>query len=173
MMITIAVRMMKCMRSMITVMTMTTAMPTMAMPMMMIYSKWPWSVPKRHVGDDMIMIMITMSWQKPPNAISWSIPKRHVGHLNDLVAVCRGKPFRVKSFHKKGGDVVIDYCLWYQRSSTSRGHYNHGWWMKNLHNFIGYQYHLQGSVQKAGSWCKLQTAARTPVPWGEGQSLGH
>ena len=32
-------------------------------------------------------------------------------------------------------------------------------WTHNRHT------HFQGSFQKAGSWCKLQTAASTPVPW--------
>ena len=40
-------------------------------------------------------------FQKPSDAVSGSVPKGHVGHLNDLVPVGRGKPFRVKSIYEK------------------------------------------------------------------------
>ena len=106
---------------------------------------WKW-MKYIHVVLYMIVV-ITMTdkidtWflnMTPSNAISRSVPKGHVSHLNDLVPVSRGKPFWVKS--------VIDRIA---KLSP---------WSHNRHT------HFQGSFQKAGSWCKLQTAASTPVPW--------
>ena len=86
----------------------------------------------------------------PSNAISRSVPKGHVSHLNDLVPVSRGKPFWVKPAIRR----ITKSSLSRNRSFFPRI------WTHNKHCT-----HFQGSFQKAGSWCKLQTAASTPVPW--------